>query len=87
MLISSPSYAQNQNHNLTRKGEVFSFPEGDTVNTGRVYETVTECAERCKVSERTIRQAIADGILTAYRLGPRTTRLDVHEVDQAFAAQ
>ncbi|CCW12902.1 MULTISPECIES: helix-turn-helix transcriptional regulator [Rhodococcus] len=55
------------------------------MNTGRMYETIAECAERCKVNEKTIRRAIADGKLTAYRLGPRTTRLDVHEVDAAFA--
>ncbi|MDO2377443.1 DNA-binding protein [Rhodococcus electrodiphilus] len=54
---------------------------------GRHYETIAQCAERCKISERTIRRAIADGRLKAYGLSPAMIRLDIHEVDQAFAAQ
>lgn len=54
---------------------------------GRHYETVSECAERCKVSVRTLQRAIADGRIRAYGLTPAMVRLDVHEVDEAFATR
>lgn len=40
-----------------------------------------EAAERLGVTDRTIRNLIARGDLTGYRLGRRTIRLDVDEVD------
>ena len=47
----------------------------------KTYETIAEAAGRLGVSQRTIRRRIADGHLTAYRLGPRLIRLDAIEVD------
>lgn len=38
-------------------------------------------ADQYDVSERTIRAWIADGLLTAYRIGPRALRLDLAEVE------
>jgi excisionase family DNA binding protein len=41
-----------------------------------------------EVNERTIRQMIADGRLTAYRgLGPRVLRVDLAEVDRVIGVQ
>lgn len=36
------------------------------------------------VTERTIRQMIADGRLTGYRNGQRLVRLDIHEIDASL---
>ena len=36
------------------------------------------------VTDRTLRRWIADGDLTAYRLGRRVVRIDLDEVDQAL---
>jgi excisionase family DNA binding protein len=45
------------------------------------YESLVEAAERLGVSTKTLRRRIADGSLTAYRLGPHLIRLDPAEVD------
>jgi excisionase family DNA binding protein len=42
--------------------------------------TITQVAEQYEVSTRTVRRYIADGRLTAYRIGPRMIRLDVDQV-------
>ncbi len=52
--------------------------------TGRRYVKVAVAAEYLDVTERTIRQMIADGRLTAYRSGNRLVRLDMNELDAAF---
>ena len=49
--------------------------------TRKTYETIAEAAARMGVNPRTIRRRIADGHLTAYRLGPRLIRLEISEVD------
>jgi excisionase family DNA binding protein len=46
--------------------------------------SISEAAERAGVATKTIRRRIADGTLTAYRLGPRLIRLDLAELDAAF---
>jgi excisionase family DNA binding protein len=42
--------------------------------------SIAQVAEQYEVSTRTIRRYIADGRLTAYRIGPRMIRLDVDQV-------
>jgi len=43
--------------------------------------TVAEAADRLHVHSRTIRRRIADGTLSAYRVGPHLIRLDPAEVE------
>ena len=50
----------------------------------RRYATLTQAAEYLGVTDRTIRQMIADGRLTGYRSGPRLVRVDLNEVDTAM---
>ncbi|BCP00705.1 excisionase family DNA-binding protein [Mycobacterium intracellulare] len=47
----------------------------------RRYAKQAEAAEYLQVTERTIRQMIADGRLTGYRCGTRLVRVDLNEVD------
>lgn len=47
----------------------------------RRWITQSEAADRLGVTDRTIRNLIARGELTGYRLGRRTIRLDANEVD------
>jgi excisionase family DNA binding protein len=49
----------------------------------RVHQliTIAEAAERLRVNPRTVRRRVADGHLTAYRVGPSLIRLDSDEVD------
>jgi excisionase family DNA binding protein len=48
------------------------------------YLTIPETAEYLGLTPRGVRLAIAEGRLTAYRLGPRTIRLRRDEIDAAF---
>lgn len=50
----------------------------------RRYARISEAAEYLKVTDRTIRQMVADGRLTAYRSGTRLVRLDLDEIDAAM---
>ncbi|WP_445169911.1 excisionase family DNA-binding protein [Mycolicibacterium sp. Dal123E01] len=50
----------------------------------RRYVTQAEAAEYLGVTTRTIRQMIADGRLTGYRLNPRFIRIDLNEIDAAM---
>lgn len=50
----------------------------------RRYATQAEAAEYLGVTTRTIRQMIADGRLTGYRLNPRFIRVDLDEIDAAM---
>lgn len=50
----------------------------------RRYVRIGEAAEYLGVTDRTIRQMIADGRLTGYRSGRRLVRLDLNEVDAAM---
>lgn len=47
--------------------------------------TLAQSAARLEVNPRTVRRYIADGRLTAYRVGPRLIRLDPAEVDGLLA--
>ena len=46
--------------------------------------SIGQTAEYLGINERTVRNAIADGRLTAYQLGPRVVRLRRSEVDAAL---
>lgn len=50
----------------------------------RRYAKLSEAAEYLGVTDRTIRQMIADGRLTGYRSGKRLVRVDLNEVDAAM---
>jgi excisionase family DNA binding protein len=52
--------------------------------TSRRYVKLAEAAEYLGVTDRTIRQMIADGRLTGYRNGNRLVRVDLNEVDAAM---
>lgn len=55
-----------------------------TVATRRRYAKISEAADYLGVTERTIRQMIADGRLRAYRNGRNIIRLDLNEIDAAM---
>jgi excisionase family DNA binding protein len=48
------------------------------------YITILQAAEYLGVTDRTIRQMIADGRLTGYRNGNRLVRVDLNEIDAAM---
>ncbi len=50
----------------------------------RNYATLKQAAEYLGVTDRTIRQMIADGRITGYRNGNRLVRVDLNEVDAAM---
>lgn len=50
----------------------------------RRYATLAQAAEYLGVTDRTVRQMIADGRLTGYRSGKRLVRVDLNEVDAAM---
>lgn len=50
----------------------------------RRYITISEAAEYLAVTDRTVRQMIADGRLRGYRSGTRLVRLRRDEVDGAM---
>lgn len=56
----------------------------DTLTPRRRYVTIAQAAEYLAVTDRTIRQMIADGRLTGYRSGRRLVRLDLNEIDAAM---
>lgn len=56
-------------------------PAATRSSASRRWITQAEAADRLGVTDRTIRNLIARGDLTGYRLGRRTIRLDINEVD------
>jgi excisionase family DNA binding protein len=50
----------------------------------RRWASIQDTAEYLGVTDRTVRQMIADGRLTGYRSGGRLIRLDLNEVDAAM---
>jgi excisionase family DNA binding protein len=50
----------------------------------RRYVKIGEAADYLGVNERTIRNMISDGRLTAYRGGARLIRIDLDELDAAM---
>jgi excisionase family DNA binding protein len=55
-----------------------------TTTVRRRYAKLAEAAEYLGVTDRTIRQMIADGRLVGYRSGTRLVRVDLNEVDEAM---
>lgn len=55
-----------------------------TRRAARRYGKISEAAEYLGVTDRTIRQMIADGRLTGYRSGSRLVRVDLNEIDNAM---
>lgn len=58
-------------------------PVKDSV-TRRRYAKLSEAAEYLGVTDRTIRQMIADGRISGYRAGSRLVRVDLNEIDKAM---
>lgn len=54
------------------------------IQTRRRYVKIGEAADYLGVTERTIRQMIADGRLRGYRSGTRLVRVDLNEIDAAM---
>jgi excisionase family DNA binding protein len=50
----------------------------------RRYAKLTEAAAYLHVTERTVRQMIADGRITGYRASSRLVRVDLNELDTAM---
>lgn len=53
-------------------------------SSSRPYLSIRETADYLGVTTRCVRQMIADGRLTGYRLGARLVRLRRHEIDAAM---
>ncbi|WP_372493970.1 excisionase family DNA-binding protein [Mycolicibacterium neoaurum] len=53
-------------------------------SVGRRWATTQKAAEYLGVTDRTIRQMVADGRLRAYRSGGRVVRIDLNELDAAM---
>jgi excisionase family DNA binding protein len=56
----------------------------DTLTSRRRYVKIAEAAAYLQVTDRTVRQMIADGRLTGYRSGNRLVRVDLNEIDAAM---
>lgn len=50
----------------------------------RRWASIQQTAEHLDVTDRTVRQMIADGRLRGYRNGHKVIRLDLNEVDAAM---
>lgn len=50
----------------------------------RRWASIQDTADYLGVAERTVRQMISDGRLSAYRNGRKMIRLDLNEVDAAM---
>lgn len=50
----------------------------------RRYVSIAAAAEYLSVTDRTVRQMIADGRLRGYRNGAKLIRLDLNEIDAAM---
>ncbi|MBY6679933.1 excisionase family DNA-binding protein [Rhodococcus sp. BP-316] len=52
--------------------------------TTRRLVSITEAAAYLNTSTATVSRRLADGTLTRHRIGPRTVRVDLDEVDRVF---
>ena len=50
----------------------------------RSLAPLPDAAKYIGVTDRTLRRWISDGLLTGYRLGRKTVRVDLNEVDEAL---
>ncbi|WP_085240066.1 excisionase family DNA-binding protein [Mycobacterium europaeum] len=63
------------------------MPSSSTISPGRQarrWASLQQAAEYLGVTDRTVRQMIADGRLAGYRSGNRLVRVDLNEVDAAM---
>ena len=60
------------------------MPKSPTVAPARKWVSTKQIAEHLGVSDRTVREKIARGEFTGYRLNARFVRLDLNEVDAAM---
>jgi hypothetical protein len=51
-----------------------------------MLKSISDVARELSCSEQTVRQKIALGLWPSYRLGPKSTRLDVDEIKKIAAA-
>ncbi|KAF0967835.1 excisionase family DNA-binding protein [Gordonia sp. YY1] len=56
----------------------------NTTTTPRRWAAINTTAEYLGVSDRTIRQMIADGRIRGYRNGRKVIRIDLNEVDASM---
>jgi excisionase family DNA binding protein len=49
---------------------------------GKRWSGIQGTADYLRVSDKTVRQMIADGRIKAYRAGPRLIRIDLNEIDK-----
>jgi excisionase family DNA binding protein len=70
--------------NLTKSDSATAPTRPNRAERLRRYVKIAEAADHLQVTDRTIRQMVADGRLTAYRSGSRLVRLDLNEVDAAM---
>jgi excisionase family DNA binding protein len=56
----------------------------DAAPAARRWASIQDVADYLKVTDRTVRQMIADSRLRGYRSGKRLIRLDLNEVDAAM---
>jgi excisionase family DNA binding protein len=68
----------NRQHSQTKPGP------NQAERRPRRYARLAEAAEYLGVTDRTVRQMIADGRLTGYRSGTRLVRVDLNEIDDAM---
>lgn len=60
------------------------MPDPNPIPRRRRYVKMSEAADYLGVTDRTIRQMIADGRITGYRNGSRLVRVDLNEIDAAM---
>lgn len=70
--------------NLVKARSVERQTSSRVERRARRYGKISEAAEYLGVTDRTIRQMIADGRLTGYRSGKRLVRVDLNEIDEAM---
>jgi excisionase family DNA binding protein len=70
--------------NLTTSASPTAPTRPNRAERRRRYVKIAEAADYLQVTDRTIRQMVADGRLTAYRSGTRLVRLDLDEIDAAM---
>ena len=49
--------------------------------TRAIYVSLRQAAECLSVSEKTVRRLIADGVIAGYRVGPKSLRVKVDDLE------
>lgn len=66
------------------RSRLAAAPANDAGDGVPLFMTVADAAVRFGVSRKTLHRRLAEGRLTAHRLGPRIIRLAVAELDHVF---